>query len=44
MTVDRTSEKLKAKQLAKYLRHERPDYGYLKRLFYHLRNELQVTQ
>ena len=43
MTMNRTSAKKKAKQLAKYLRYERPDYVYLKRLFYHLRNELQVT-
>ncbi len=41
--MNRTSAKKKAKQLAKYLQYERPDYVYLKRLFYHLRNELQVT-
>lgn len=41
--MNRTSAKKKAKQLAKYLRYERPDYVYLKRLFYYLRNELQVT-
>lgn len=39
----RTSPKKKASQLAKHLRSERPDYAYLKKLFYHLRNELEVT-
>jgi integrase/recombinase XerD len=38
----RTPPKKKAKQLTKHLRCERPDYVYLKKLFYHLRNELEV--
>ncbi len=38
----RTSAKKKAKELAKYLRKEKPDYAYLKALFKHLRNELDV--
>lgn len=33
----------KAKQVAKLLRSERPDYFYLKELFRHLRKELKVT-
>lgn len=33
----------KAKQIAKLLRSERPDYFYLKDLFRHLRKELNVT-
>src|SRR5699024_11350870 len=32
----------KAKQLTKYLRSERADYGYLKSVFRHLRIELEV--
>ena len=40
--VKRTSPKKKANQLAKYLRQERPDYDYLKKLFYYLRSELEV--
>ena len=32
----------KARQLAKYLRAERPDYAYLKEVFRHLREELGV--
>jgi len=43
MTTVRTPPKKKAMQLAKYLRHERPDYPYLKKVFYHLRNELEVN-
>ncbi|PCI36373.1 MAG: integrase [Thiotrichales bacterium] len=31
-----------AKKLAKYLRQERPNYIYLKRVFQHLRNELEI--
>ncbi|MFZ3101327.1 MAG: hypothetical protein WA131_03235 [Desulfitobacteriaceae bacterium] len=37
-----TSAKKKAKELAKYLRGERPDYAYLKSLFQHLRAELEI--
>ncbi len=43
MTTFRTPPKKKAMQLAKSLRHERPDYAYLKKVFYHLRNELEVN-
>ena len=42
MNESRTSAKLKAKELAKYLRSEQPDYAYLKSLFQHLRAELGV--
>ena len=42
MATQRTPPKKKAQQLAKHLRCERPDYTYLKKLFYHLRNELEV--
>lgn len=38
----RTPAKKKARQLAKHLRAERPDYAYLKQLFKHLREELGV--
>lgn len=38
----RTPAKHKARQLAKHLRGERPDYAYLKEVFRHLRNELDV--
>jgi integrase/recombinase XerD len=38
----RTPAKRKARQLAKYLRSERPDYAYLKEVFRHLRDELGV--
>jgi integrase/recombinase XerD len=38
----RTPAPLKAQQLAKYLRGERPDYIYLKEVFRHLRTELDV--
>jgi integrase/recombinase XerD len=38
----RTPAKHKARQLAKYLRSERPDYSYLKEVFRHLRDELDV--
>lgn len=40
--IKRTSAKKKAKELAKYLRKERPDYDYMKALFKHLRDELEV--
>lgn len=39
----RTSPKKKARELAKLLRGERPDYAYLKEVFRHLRAELEVT-
>ena len=43
MELRRTSTKKKAKELAKYLTKERPDYPYLKRLFKDLRKELDIT-
>ena len=42
MSEVRISAKHKAKELAKYLRSERPDYAYLKSLFQHLRDELGI--
>ncbi|MBV9160730.1 MAG: tyrosine-type recombinase/integrase [Pseudonocardiales bacterium] len=39
---NRTPAQRKARQLAKYLRAERPDYTYLKEIFRHLRDELGV--
>jgi integrase/recombinase XerD len=42
MNTERTSPKKKAKELAKYLRAERPDYPYLKSVFRALREELEV--
>ena len=38
----RTPARRKARQLAKHLRAERPDYAYLKEVFRHLRAELDV--
>jgi integrase/recombinase XerD len=38
----RTPAKRKARELAKHLRAERPDNGYLKQVFRHLRNELGI--
>lgn len=38
----RTSARRKARELAKYLRSERPDYAYLKDIFRYLRVELEV--
>lgn len=38
----RTSPRKKARELAKYLRDEHPDYPYLKELFRHLRTELEI--
>ena len=38
----RTPARRKARQLAKYLRAERPDYTYLKEVFRYLREELGV--
>jgi integrase/recombinase XerD len=40
--ASRTPAKRKARQLAKHLRAERPDYAYLKEVFRHLRAELGV--
>jgi integrase/recombinase XerD len=42
MNTQRTSPKKKARELAKYLRAERPDYSYLKGVFRALRAELEV--
>lgn len=42
MDIKRTPAKKKARELAKLLRSERPDYGYLKSIFRHLREELDV--
>jgi integrase/recombinase XerD len=41
--VTRTNPQKKAKELAKLLRNERPDYHYLKAVFRHLRTELNVS-
>ena len=38
----RTPVRQKAKQLAKFLKEENPDYDYLRQLFRHLRTELSV--
>lgn len=38
----RTGPKKKAQQIAKYFRHEHPDYNYIKAVFRHLREELDV--
>ena len=43
MSESRTPAKQKARELAKQLRGERPDYAYLKEVFRHLRAELEVT-
>jgi integrase/recombinase XerD len=42
MSANRTPVKQKAKQLAKILRQENPDYDYLSKLFKHLRKELGI--
>jgi integrase/recombinase XerD len=42
MTALRTPARTKARQLAKHLRPERPDYDYLKQVFRHLRTELGI--
>jgi hypothetical protein len=42
MNTQRTPPKKKARELAKYLRTERPDYPYLKGVFRALRTELEV--
>lgn len=39
----RTPARTKAKQLARHLRQERPDYAYLKQVFRYLREELEVS-
>jgi integrase/recombinase XerD len=41
--MTRTNPQKKAKEIAKLLRNERPDYNYLKAVFRHLRTELDVT-
>jgi integrase/recombinase XerD len=43
MTTHRTPPKKKAKELAKWLRAERPDYPYLKSVFRALQAELEIT-
>lgn len=43
MNRPRTSAKKKARQLAKYLREEHPDYAYLKSIFRFLREELEIA-
>ena len=40
--LKRTPVKQKAKQIAKTLRQENPDYNYLRELFRHLRAELSI--
>ena len=40
--MSRTPARQKAQQLAQYLHSEQPDYGYLKEVFRHLRDELDV--
>jgi len=42
METHRTPPKKKARELAKYLRAERPDYSYLKSVFRALREELEI--
>jgi len=42
MATNRTPPKKKARELAKYLRAERPDYMYLKGVFRALREELEI--
>ncbi len=43
MSTPRTSARKKARELAKYLRGEQPDYSYMKELFRYLRAELAVA-
>src|SRR2546427_11755735 len=43
MTINRTPPKKKAKELAKLLQTERPDYLYLKSVFRELRAELSIA-
>ena len=40
--LQRTAPNKKAKEIAKYIRKERPDYNYLKSLFKYLREELEI--
>jgi len=40
--IERTPVRHKAKQLAKLLRQENPDYDYLREIFRHLRKELSI--
>ena len=42
MKKQRTPAKEKAKEIAKLLREEHPDYNYLKSIFRHLRTELEI--
>jgi len=42
MSRKRTPARQKAQQLTQYLRSEQPDYGYLKEVFRHLREQLAV--
>ncbi len=42
VTVSRTPAKRKARELAKHLRGERPDYAYLKEVVRYLRAELEI--
>ena len=43
LNTSRTTPRKKAKELAKYLRKERPDYQYLKAVFRQLRAELGIS-
>ena len=43
MKKNRTSAPKKAKELAKLLRGEQPDYNYLKSVFRYLREELEIS-
>jgi len=43
MKDNRTPASLKAKEIAKLLRGEHPDYNYLKSIFRHLREELEIS-
>jgi len=43
MSETRTPAKQKARELARYLRGERPDYEYLKQVVRHLRAELEIA-
>ena len=40
--MNRTSAKIKAREVSKYFRKERPDYNYLKDVFRYLREELEI--
>jgi integrase/recombinase XerD len=43
MTTGRTPARKKARELASHLRGERPDYAYIKEVFRHLREELEIA-